>query len=54
MKSHALSIMHLRVDSVELLLLFFQDEDFLIQEAVVGAPLAAAPHLPVLLAQLGC
>ena len=45
---------HLRVDSVELLLLFFQDEDFLVEEAVVGAPLAAAPHLPVLLPQLGC
>ncbi len=42
----------LRVHQLQLLLLFFKDQDLLVEEAVVLAPLATAPNLPVLLAQL--
>ena len=42
----------LGVDQLQLLVLFFQQEDLLVEEAVVLAPLAAPAHLPVLLPQL--
>lgn len=43
---------HLRVNQLQLFLLFFKQQHLLVEQAVVLAPLATTPHLPVLLPQL--